>query len=174
VNGCDDIVSSTIIYRKAKEYGATVIDAYTSPLPSVYVTGPGDQRPEERLGFPTVTVATQKLPTAFDKSMEDACKFSEVVFVLTHSSSLKHIYLDAAVEMVAGKRPRMSLSMMVITTGNLMAYQVLACVLNKKDRADHRGFFIDGIGGKCEKPLPWPVSFIKGFLVKLYLKRLLG
>jgi hypothetical protein len=35
-------------------HGATVIDAYTSPLPSVTVVRPADPRPEVRLGFPTV------------------------------------------------------------------------------------------------------------------------
>ena len=38
VNGTDDLGASLLLYRTARELGRTVIDAYASPLPSVYVT----------------------------------------------------------------------------------------------------------------------------------------
>ena len=49
VNGMDDVRATIRLYRKAREHGATVIDAYTSPYPSVTVVRPDDPRPEERL-----------------------------------------------------------------------------------------------------------------------------
>src|SRR5262249_46816505 len=42
VNGMDDLRAGLVLYRKAREHGATVIDAYTSPLPSVTCVRPGD------------------------------------------------------------------------------------------------------------------------------------
>jgi hypothetical protein len=57
INGMDDIAMGVRLYRRAAVHGATVIDAYTSPLPSVIVVGPGDPRPEHRLGYPTRGVA---------------------------------------------------------------------------------------------------------------------
>lgn len=173
VNGTDDILSSVILYRKAREHGAVVIDAYTSPLPSVYVTSPNRQTPEERLNFETKGVPTSELKTRFTKDVENQCKFQEITHVLTHSSSIQNIDLQAAVEMVAGKRSRMSLSMMVITTGNLMAYQVFAALLDKKGLTDEKGYFFDAIKGKCERPLPEPLASLKMFIVKRYLKGLL-
>ncbi|RYG18428.1 MAG: ThiF family adenylyltransferase, partial [Caulobacteraceae bacterium] len=53
VNGTDDIAAGVALYRAAKAAGATVIDAYASPLPSVIVVRPSDPRPEERLRYPT-------------------------------------------------------------------------------------------------------------------------
>ena len=44
VNGMDDIAAGIALYRKAREHGATVIDAYTAPLPSVTVVRPKDKR----------------------------------------------------------------------------------------------------------------------------------
>ena len=56
INAMDDQRAAILLYRKAREWGVTVVDAYTSPCPSVTVVAPGDPRPEERLGFPTVGV----------------------------------------------------------------------------------------------------------------------
>jgi molybdopterin-synthase adenylyltransferase len=54
INGTDDLVASLQLYRTARSAGLAVIDAYASPLPSVYVTRPRDPSPEERLGYPTI------------------------------------------------------------------------------------------------------------------------
>jgi molybdopterin/thiamine biosynthesis adenylyltransferase len=54
INGMDDIAAGINLYRRARKYGATVIDAYTSSLPSVTVVRPNDPRPEERLSYPSL------------------------------------------------------------------------------------------------------------------------
>ena len=54
VNGTDDLGASLLLYRRARALGKSVIDAYASPLPSVYVTAATDKPHEERLGYPTI------------------------------------------------------------------------------------------------------------------------
>ncbi len=54
MNGMDDLRAGIYLYRKAQEYGATVIGAYTASLPSAKVVKPTDPRPEHRLTFPAV------------------------------------------------------------------------------------------------------------------------
>src|SRR5687768_15904174 len=55
INGMDDVAAGIHLYRRARALGATVIDAYTAPLPSVTVVRPADPRPEERLRWPTIS-----------------------------------------------------------------------------------------------------------------------
>lgn len=167
VNGTDDLKASIQLYRKAREYKCTVIDAYTSPLPSVYVTAPNDPTPEERLSFPTVG---KKIETLTSEEI-DQCKLAEVVFVMTNSTSIKHIDFNIAIEMVSGKRPRMSLAPMVITTGNMMAYQAFYLALNKKTSVNHEGVFFNPLVGTCEKPGFVLFRKIKEFAVRQYLKK---
>lgn len=172
INGSDDIISSVALYRKAREHGATVIDAYTSPLPSVYVTTPLDQTPEERLNFGTRSIKNISSQSVSSEVI-DQCKLEEIVYVLTNSSSIQHIDVTAAIEMMSGQRSRMSLSTMVITTGNLMAFQVIATALKKKSKTDERGYFFDAYAGKCEHPRIFPIRLIKEILVRAFLKKLL-
>ena len=54
INAMDDVAAGIRLYRAARAAGATVIDAYTSPLPSVTVVRAGAPLPEERLAYPTV------------------------------------------------------------------------------------------------------------------------
>ena len=63
LNGTDDLRRSLLLYRTARGAGKTVIDAYASSLPSVYVTRPDEQMPEERLGYPTIGTAWNALTT---------------------------------------------------------------------------------------------------------------
>ena len=53
VNGCDDVAATVQLYRVARAAGASVIDAYASPLPSVTLVRPQAPRPEDRLRYPT-------------------------------------------------------------------------------------------------------------------------
>ena len=72
----------------------------------------------------------------------------EVEYVMTNSSSVKYIDLDIAAEFIAGKRSRMSLAPMVITAGNMMAYEALFTILGKRGGADDRGYFWNPEKGK--------------------------
>lgn len=149
VNGMDDLAAGIALYRKAREHGATVIDAYTSPLPSVTVVAPGAPRPEERLKFGTAG----KDPRALTTEQVDAAKLAEAIYVMVNSSSAKHIDLGIAAELMAGKRSRPSFAPMVIQTGTMMAFEAVKLILGR-DTVDHRGVFLNPWTMRVERPRP--------------------
>jgi molybdopterin-synthase adenylyltransferase len=148
VNSMDDLASSVFLYRKAKEHRATVIDAYLSPLPSVTVVRPEDPRPEERLRYPTIGIDWRDIKPA----MQLECLAREAEYVLTHSSSFRHVDSDAAAGVLAGKCARMSFAPMVITTGNLMCFEVLNVILGRQAGTDYRGYFFNPWTVRVETP----------------------
>ena len=170
VNGCDDIAATVHLYRVARDAGVTVIDAYASPLPSVTVVRPQAPRPEERLAYPTRGIAWD----ALDDERKRGAFLKEIEYVMTHSSSASHVDLEVAAEMAAGKRSRMSFAPMVITAGNLMAYEALQLVMGRPSHTDHRGWFFNPYGPKVERPLPGPIAAAKGFVVRRYLAKLMA
>ena len=167
VNGCDDVAASVALYRAAKTHGVTVIDAYASPLPSVIVVRPDAPRPEERLSYPTLGKSWEALTLEETRG----AFLKELEYVLTHSSSAFHVDLRAAAEMAAGKRSRMS---MVVTTGNLMAYEALQALMGRTSRTDHRGWFLNPYSAKVERPLLPPIAFAKGLLVRRFMAKMLA
>jgi molybdopterin/thiamine biosynthesis adenylyltransferase len=168
VNGMDDARAGIALYRKAREHGATVIDAYTSPLPSVTVVRPADPRPELRLGFPTVGTDWRALTA----EQLDACKTAEAVYVLVHSSSARHVDLNVAAQMLAGRRARPSFAPMVIATGTLMAFEALKLLLGRPSGVDYRGVFLDPWAMRVERPRPAPVAWVMGKVARRMLRRL--
>lgn len=168
VNGMDDIACGILLYRKAREHGATVIDAYTAPLPSVTVVRPSDPRPEERLNYPTRDQAWNKLST----EMKSTCMLREIEYVMTHSSSAGHVDLAIAAEMINGKRSRMSFAPMVITTGNLMCFEAINLILGRSSGTDYRGYFFNPHSARTEHPRH-PISawfvlrVVRRFIAKL-------
>lgn len=169
VNGTDDIAASIALYRAAKVAGATVIDAYASPLPSVIVVRPGDPRPEERLKYPTRgkaldAIRPEDLRASFMKELE---------YVMVHSSSAKHVDLEAAAALAAGTAKRMSFAPMVISTGCLMAYEALWLLMGRRSRTDCRGWFLNAFAGRTERPLWAPFAAMKGLIVRAVIARLL-
>ena len=169
INGMDDIAAGIELYRRARQAGATVIDAYTSPLPSVIVVRPEDPRPEERLGFPSLG----RNASTLDADTRAACFVREIEHVLTHSSTIRHIDMDVALELVAGKRKRMSFAPMVITTGNLMAFEVVKLLLGREPTADCRGYFFNPWTMRIEKPLPALLAMPKRFVVRRFLAKMM-
>jgi hypothetical protein len=139
INGTDDLGASLLLYRTARELRRTVIDAYAAPLPSVYVTKAGDPMPEERLGYPTLSAAWN----AITPEQRLRAFLMEAEYVALNSSSREHVDLAMAGEVAAGKRSRMSFAPMVVTTGMLMAYEVVAGVLGQAHGADYRGWFFN-------------------------------
>lgn len=169
VNGTDDIAAGIALYRAAKAAGATVIDAYASPLPSVIVVRPSDPRPEERLGYPTRGKALDAIPP------EDlrASFMKELEYVMVHSSSARHVDLDAAAALAAGTAKRMSFAPMVISTGCLMAYEALWLLMGRRSKTDCRGWFLNAFAGRTERPLWAPAAAVKGVVVRAFMARLL-
>lgn len=168
VNGMDDVRSGVLLYRKAREHGATVIDAYTAPLPSVTVVRPTDPRPEERLAYPTRGRDWRSLT---DDDVK-ACLEREITYVLTHSSSHRHVVLEVAMEMLAGNRKRMSFAPMVITTGNLMAFEVLRLVMGRAPGTDARGYFFNPWSARVERPRNPLAAWVIGVAVRRWLRSL--
>ena len=156
VNGMDDIGAGVQLYRAARKANLTMIDAYASSLPSVYVTRPQDPTPEERLNYPTLGKSHEAW-TEQDISGAFRC---ELAYVMGLSSTRHYIDLALGAEMAAGTRKRMSFAPMVITTGNLMAYEVIANLLGKKSGADYRGYFFNPYTGKTERPPIAPIAWV--------------
>lgn len=169
VNGTDDLGASLLLYRRAKALGKTVIDAYASPLPSVYVTKPSDRAHEDRLGYPTVG-------TDWDKITDDqrsAAFLKESEWVVIHSSSRKYIDLDIVGDVVAGKRSRMSFAPMVITTGQLMCYEAINASLGRPHGTDNRGYFFNPYTARTERPKPAIIAALMRPLVAKFLNGLM-
>jgi molybdopterin/thiamine biosynthesis adenylyltransferase len=169
INGMDDIGAGIELYRRARRHGATVIDAYTSPLPSVIVVRPEDPRPEERLAYPSLGRDSSTL----DANTKAACFLREIEHVLVHSNTIRHIDMSVAMELVAGKRKRMSFAPMVITTGNLMAFEAVKLLLGRKPLADCRGYFFNPWTMRVERPIPALIAVPKRFIVRRFLAKMM-
>ncbi len=170
INGTDDLRASLLLYRTSRAKGKSVIDAYASPLPSIYVTGPNDPSPEERLGYPTIGTEWH----ALSEQQRQAAFLCEAEYIILNSSSRHHVDVELAGEVAAGKRSRMSFAPMVITTGMLMAYESFAILLNTEKGTDHRGWFFNPYKARIEHPRPAVLTAIMRPLVRRFLSRMLG
>ena len=168
VNGMDDIAAGIHLYRRARALGCVVIDAYTSTLPSVTVVDVRDPRPEERLRFPTVGTAWDQLTP----EQINGCKLKEIEYALVNSNASNHVHFKYAAEMIQGTRKRFSFAPMVITTGNLMAFEVLRKVLGLPGGPGCRGYFFNPWTNEVEKPLAEPLALLKKAAVKLFMMKL--
>ncbi len=167
INGTDDLGASLLLYRTAKTKAKTVIDAYASPLPSIFVTKAGDPMPEERLDYPTLKTPWNKL----NDDQRSKAFLCEAEHVILHSSSRKYIDLDLAGEVASGKRSRMSFAPMVISTGMLMTYEAIAGILEKPHGADFQGWFFNPYEGEVEKPKnPVFASLLRPLVRRFLLK----
>lgn len=170
INGMDDLAAGIALYRKAREHRATVIDAYTAPLPSVTVVRPDDPRPEERLRFPTPGTDWRTL----SRAQLDACRTAEALYVMVHSSSAAHIDMRVAAELMAGTRSRPSFAPMVIETGTLMAFEAIMLLLARPSGVDHRGVFLNPWTMAVERPRSGPAAWVRRRVARRVLARLLG
>ncbi len=169
VNGTDDLGASLLLYRRARALGKSVIDAYASPLPSVYVTAPTDPAHEDRLQYSTAKTNWDKI---MDDQRTDAFN-KESEWVVIHSSSRNYIDLDIVGDVVAGKRSRMSFAPMVITTGQLMCYEVINAVLGRPHGTDNRGYFFNPYKARVERPKPAFIAALMRPIVRKFLNGLM-
>jgi molybdopterin-synthase adenylyltransferase len=169
INGTDDLAAGLHLYRMSRQAGVPVIDAYASPLPSVFVTRPGEPMPEERLGYPTIGKAwTAVTPDDRAEALQ-----AEAIHVLVHSTSRHYIDLDAVGEVAAGRRSRMSFAPMVITTGMLMAYETIALLLDRRTGTDCRGWFFNPYRPAVERPRPALVAAVMKPTVQHFLAKMM-
>lgn len=168
LNGCDDVKSTILLMRKCKQHKVPAIDAFASPLPSVYVIKPDSLRPEEAFNYPSVHLPIEKITN----EIENQCLQKEIEHVAIHSSSLKYVDLEIAKEMINGKRKRISFAPMVWTTGCMMAYEVVRLRLNIKGGPDVKGMFFNPWTYKIEKPKGFIKSAFRGYLVRRFIKNM--
>jgi hypothetical protein len=164
VNGMDDVAASLRLYRAAAEHGATVVDAYTSPLASVFVVGPSDPRPEARMGFPSVGRAIEGLGPA----ELACCALAEVEWVLAHSSSGRYVATEAAGAFLSGRARRPSFGPGVLLSGSLMALEAVNALIGRPSGAGPAGYFLDPWRGRVERPK----AGLRGWLARLRARAL--
>ena len=148
INGMDDVAETTKLYRACRENGRTIIDAYTAPLPNVFVTRAGEPVPEERLQYPTLG----KAPEEWSREDLTGAVQKEAEYVLECSSSRRHVDDDTLAKMVSGKRTHGSFAPAIVLTGNLMAYEVANALLKKPAGVTNEGYFFNPYTGKTERP----------------------
>ena len=168
VNGTDDLGASLLLYRMARQNKKPVIDAYASPLPSVYVTRATDKMPEERLGYPTQDTAWNEL----SEEQRSGAFLKEAEYIMVHSSSRHYIDLKLAGEVTAGTRSRMSFAPMVITAGTLMAYEATTLLMKSESATDCNGWFFNPYRGRVEHPKNKIVAAIMRPIVRKFLNDL--
>lgn len=148
VNGMDDLRAAIALYREAARRGATVVDAYTSPLPSVTVVTPRDPRPEQRLRYPTASLPLAQIEPEHVR----ASFLREIAFVIAHTSSLKRIDAQVVREILEGTRARSSYAPVVISAGTLMAFEAVQALLGRPSAAGPAGYFLDLWSGRIQRP----------------------
>ena len=168
INGCDDTRAAIALMRKAREHEKTVVDAFASPLPNVYVVKPTDKRPEELFGYPTVGISLEEI----DAGLARACLEKEIEWVMVHSSSAEYVELDIAAEMLSGKRKRMSFAPMVWSTGCLMAYETIRVILRKPGGAGPGGVFYNPWTHSVERPRSAAIAAVRRIFVRRFFARL--
>ena len=170
INGTDDLGASLLLYRTARAQGRPVIDSYASPLPSVYLTRPGDPMPEERLGYPTIGRGWNDL----NDDIRARAFQAEAEYVMVNSASAFHIDLDLAGEVAAGTRSRMSFAPMVITAGMLMGYEALNLITGTPSATDCRGWFLNPYRARVERPRTALVAAVLRPIVRRKLRQMMG
>jgi hypothetical protein len=145
VNGMDELPACLRLQRNARAAGIPVVDAWSAPLPNVFVLRPDSPLPEEFLEYPTRGRPEDQLPP----EVVDECRLREALHVALHSRSLR--YLDFAVvkEIMTGKRARISFAPMVWGAGLLMAWEAIKLRLGRGDVASCYGRFWDPWRGDC-------------------------
>lgn len=167
VNGCDDVRSTLLLMRKGKEFKKTVIDAFASPLPNVYVIRPEDPRPEEVMGFPT---RKKEFSQVTEEELKE-CFHLELFYVLINSSSMDYVDYKATKELFQGTRKRFSFAPMVINTGTLMAFEVIRFLLGKEGAPNYKGYFFNPWSMKIERPVSFWLRPWRKIRVMLFFKR---
>lgn len=139
VNGMDELPACLRLWRAARDRGIPLVDAWSAPLPNVFVLRPGDPLPEDFLRYPTRGNSPEALPP----DVIDECKTREALHVSLHSRSLRYIDFDVVKEIMSGARPRISFAPMVWSAGLMMAWEALKVRLGRGRVAGRFGRFWD-------------------------------
>lgn len=139
LNGMDELAACVRLWRAARARGVPLVDAWTAPLPNVFVIQPGAALPEELLRYPSVGLSPEQLTP----EVVSECKDRESLHVALHTRSLRYIDMQIVKEILSGQRARISFAPMVWQAGLLMAWEALKLILHKGDVAGPWGRFVD-------------------------------
>ena len=139
VNGMDELPACLRLWRGARARGIPVVDAWSAPLPNVFVLRPDEPGPEDFLEYPTRGLSPEDLPPA----LVDECKLREALHVSLHTRSLRYLDFDIIQEIMTGKRARISFAPMVWGAGLMMAWEALKLRLGRGRVASRHGRFWD-------------------------------
>ena len=139
VNGMDELPACLRLWRAARERNIPVVDAWSAPLPNVFVLRPEDPPPEEFLEYPTRGLAPEELTP----EIVDECKLREALHVSLHTRSLRYLDFEIVKEIMTGKRARISFAPMVWGAGLMMAWEALKLRLGRGRVASRFGRFWD-------------------------------
>jgi hypothetical protein len=146
VNGMDELGACLRLWRSARQQGIPVVDAWSSPLPNVFVVRPGEPTPEEFLEYPT----REHAPSDLTPAQIDECKSREALHCALHSRSLRYLDVQVIREILGGERARISFAPMVWGAGLLMAWEAIKLVLDRGDVATRFGRFFDPWRGELK------------------------
>ena len=139
INGMDELPACLRLWRAARDRGLPLVDAWSAPLPNVFVLRPDDPRPDEYLGYPTRGLAPEELTP----DIVDECKLREALHVSLHSRSLRYLDFDIVKEIMNGTRARISFAPMVWGAGLMMAWEAVKVRLARGRVASRFGRFWD-------------------------------
>jgi molybdopterin-synthase adenylyltransferase len=145
VNGMDELGACLRLWRAARKHGVPVVDAWSAPLPNVFVIRPGEPLPEEFLAYPTLALE----PEALTRELIDEAKVREALHVALHSSSLRYLDMQIISEILSGERARISFAPMVWGAALLMAWEALKLRLHRGEVASCFGRFFDPWTGRA-------------------------
>jgi molybdopterin/thiamine biosynthesis adenylyltransferase len=139
VNGMDELPACLRLWRGARRRGLPLVDAWSAPLPNVFVIRPGEPLPEDFLEYPTVGLDEDALAP----ELVDECKLREALHVSLHSRSLRYLDFQIVKEILSGQRARISFAPMVWGAGLMMAWEAIKVRLQRGRVASRHGRFWD-------------------------------
>lgn len=162
VNGIDELPACLRLWREARARRIALVDAWSAPLPNVYVLRPDDPRPEEFLDYPTRGLSPEQVGAS--QALLDECRVREALHVALHSRSLRYLDLQVVREILSGERARISFAPMVWGAGLLMAFEALKLRLGRGKLASCYGRFMDPWQGDCREArgfLPFELALVR-------------
>jgi hypothetical protein len=173
VNGMDELAACLRLWRGARDRKIPLVDAWSAPLPNVFVVRPGDPIPEEFLGYPTREMSPDDVEVsrvngngpdaARAKAIVDECKLREAIHVVLHSRSLRYLDMQIIQEIMTGRRARISFAPMVWSAGLMMAWEAIKLRLARGDVAPYYGRFWDPWRGdlrEARRLIPFEVDLV--------------
>ena len=141
VNGMDELGATLLLWRSARERRIPVVDAWSAPLPNVFVLRP--ERPAARRSSSSTRAAASISAPSSSRPSSTSASCARPLHVALHSRSLR--YLDMAIirEIMTGRRARISFAPMVWGAGLMMAWEAIKVRLGRGKVASCYGRFWD-------------------------------